>query len=400
MRRASLLLLVTLIVVAGFEALTEEDSSTTNVLMVVSFLRFSYDEYTITRGILEQEGFNVTVGCSRLGRASSSVGNVDVDTALPDVDVSEIDAVVFIGGWGAEEYFEDEQAHRISQQAADQGKLLAAICLAPVILANAGVLEGREATVFFNASASPWSRPALKAGGATYVDDTVVVSTYGETRTTIITASGVEASHDFGRAVAAALKPDAEGGGTGLSFYDSFDDPASGWPGGSWAETGADYRGGQYAIWINEPYWPHLSWSPPAGSFSEPFVAEATGYTHTLTNDVGHGLVWGKGNDDFYAFIISATGYYTVWLQKDGEWQDDPVPWTASRHIQTEAATNRVAISVAAGEATLRVNGEFLKRIPLSLDGPFFIGLMASAFQDVPAEVRFTSFYASVGREE
>ena len=212
MKRVSALFLALSVVVIGFLAWTEEPSETDNALVIVSFELFSYNEYILPRRVLQQEGINVTVASSELGKATSSSNRkVDVDVLLEDVDVSEYDAVVFIGGWGALEYFEDEQALLICQQAAEQGKILAAICIAPVILANAGVLEGRQATVSYDPSTIPWSKTALEAGGATYVEEDVVVSAGSETESIIITASGPQSSFDFGNAIVAALRPEAQG---------------------------------------------------------------------------------------------------------------------------------------------------------------------------------------------
>jgi protease I len=66
-------------------------------------------------------------------------------------------------------------------------KVVAAICLAPVVLARAGILKGKKAT-FFN---SPISLGEMKAGGAVLVDKAVV------TDSRIITANGPAAAKEF-----------------------------------------------------------------------------------------------------------------------------------------------------------------------------------------------------------
>ncbi len=50
-------------------------------------------------------------------------------------------------------------------------KVVAAICISPVVLAKAGILEGKRATVF----GDPASIKALKKGGANYEDEEVIV---------------------------------------------------------------------------------------------------------------------------------------------------------------------------------------------------------------------------------
>ncbi len=71
--------------------------------------------------------------------------------------------------------------------------MLAAICLAPVTLANAGLLKGKRVTV--------WKSEAgrVKAGGGIYTGSGV------ETDGRIITADGPESAEEFGRALVTAL---------------------------------------------------------------------------------------------------------------------------------------------------------------------------------------------------
>ncbi|MBC7347996.1 MAG: DJ-1/PfpI family protein [Clostridia bacterium] len=100
---------------------------------------------------------------------------------------------LFVGGEGAREYWDDLQAHRIAREALEQGKVLGAICLAPVTLANAGVLAGRKATVW------PDEAARLKAAGAKYTGSGVEID--GR----IVSASGPESAKDFGEAIARLL---------------------------------------------------------------------------------------------------------------------------------------------------------------------------------------------------
>ena len=99
MKRGSVFFLALSVVVIGFLAWPEEPSETENALVILSFELFSYTEYILPRRVLQQEGIIVTVASSELGKATSSSNRkVDVDVLLEDDDVSEYDAVVFIGG--------------------------------------------------------------------------------------------------------------------------------------------------------------------------------------------------------------------------------------------------------------------------------------------------------------
>jgi protease I len=121
-------------------------------------------------------------------------GKATPDKTLALVKAQDFDAVVFVGGAGAQAYFNDPAAHKLAKDAAAQGKVLGAICLGPAILARAGVLSGKKATVWSGA------RGDLEKGGADYTGNPVETS--GKT----VTANGPDAAAVFARAILAALK--------------------------------------------------------------------------------------------------------------------------------------------------------------------------------------------------
>jgi protease I len=108
----------------------------------------------------------------------------------PDVLISDeridYDAIVFVGGGGASEYFHSPVAHALARNFYSHGKVTSAICIAPAILANAGLLKEKKATSF------PSSEETLKSRGAVFTMDDVVVD--GK----IITGVGPEAAKRFG----------------------------------------------------------------------------------------------------------------------------------------------------------------------------------------------------------
>lgn len=165
------------------------------VLMIVAPANFRDEECLEPKKIFESRGMNVTVASKGVKTAKGSLGaslNVDVD--ISKVDVSGYDAVVFVGGPGADVYFNDATAHKIAKDTVARKKILAAICIAPAILANAGVLQWKNATVF------PSGRDALESNGAIYTGADVTVD--GK----IITANGPAAAKKFGNAIVEALK--------------------------------------------------------------------------------------------------------------------------------------------------------------------------------------------------
>jgi protease I len=167
------------------------------VLMVIAPENFRDEEYARPREILESAGYAVVVASRSRETARGMLGmRVQPDLLLSEARAADYDAVVFVGGSGAQTYWDDPEAHRLAQEAADGGKVVAAICIAPVILARAGVLEGKQATVF-----DPPSLCAeLTAHGATCTG----ASVQRDGRT--VTASGPQAAEDFARSILAALE--------------------------------------------------------------------------------------------------------------------------------------------------------------------------------------------------
>ena len=102
-----------------------------------------------------------------------------------DIKFEDFDGIFFVGGGGAAVYFEDNVIHNIARQFYDNGKLVSAICIAPVILANAGLLQNKKATVF------PDGADALLQNGAIYTGNSVEVD--GK----IVTGNGPQAAKQF-----------------------------------------------------------------------------------------------------------------------------------------------------------------------------------------------------------
>ena len=170
------------------------DGDVARILMVVAPERFRDEELFDTRAVLEASGHDVAVASTRLGECPGSRGgHVSVDALLSDQRSRDFDAVVFVGGGGCKLLWRDDDALRLARDAAADAKVLGAICLAPVILANAGVLGGRRATV------AGTEAGALEACGAIYTGPGVTVD--GR----IVTANGPKSSALFGRRIAELL---------------------------------------------------------------------------------------------------------------------------------------------------------------------------------------------------
>jgi len=167
------------------------------VMMVIAQKGFRDEELREPKALLEQQGAQVDVVSSTTGVCVGMLGmkakpGMDLKTALKKV--GEYDAVIFVGGVGSKQYFDDKTAHKLAQTAYKQGSVVGAICLAPVILAKAGLLKQKKATVWRGAA------DMLKKCGAEYTANSV------EKVGRIITGNGPQAAREFGTTIAQALK--------------------------------------------------------------------------------------------------------------------------------------------------------------------------------------------------
>lgn len=177
-----------------------EISKTKKAVLIIAKQGFQDVEYNGTRKALEHAGIDIVVASSSEGTAVGKFGQeIEVDVSLDNINVKDFDAIVFIGGPGATEYVNSPLAHQLAMSAVDNNRILGAICIAPMILANAGVLDGKKATV--------WSDPLdqspieiLKNNKAEYVDQALVVDE------NLVTANGPSAARQFGEKIAELLK--------------------------------------------------------------------------------------------------------------------------------------------------------------------------------------------------
>ncbi len=166
------------------------------VVLIIAEKIFRDEEYQVPKDILSKTGVNVITASTTIGEAVGKLGlKVKPDILISQIDIDKLDALIFIGGGGAEQYFHDPLAHRLAKEAIEKEKILGAICIAPVILANAGLLRGKRATVF------PSGSESLKKGGATYTGGEVEID--GR----LITGCGPEAATKFGEELVKMLLP-------------------------------------------------------------------------------------------------------------------------------------------------------------------------------------------------
>jgi protease I len=159
------------------------------VLMVIAPDQFRDEEFSVPAAALQKAGIGYDIASRRRGPCTGMLGTkVHATLSLEEVDPKAYDGILIVGGSGAQTYlWDDGILGRMVNSFHTSAKAVAAICLAPVVLAHAGILKGKKATCFN----SPLSFREMKAGGAVLVDKAVV----SDGR--IITADGPAAATGF-----------------------------------------------------------------------------------------------------------------------------------------------------------------------------------------------------------
>jgi protease I len=167
--------------------------------IVIAQQDFQDEEYFITKSVLEKAGLSVATISLKKGEALGVFGGVvNVDLAANEIKAQDFDGLVFIGGSGMADQLDNKDLQKLAKESAESGNVLAAICIAPALLAKAGVLKDKKAVVW----SSPLDKHAiniLKEAGTDYREESLVIDG------NIITAAGPQQARRFGEAIVEAL---------------------------------------------------------------------------------------------------------------------------------------------------------------------------------------------------
>ena len=158
--------------------------------MVVAPKDFRDEEFMIPKQVFESSGFEVTVASKGVKRAIGMFGaTAEVDKDIVEVDAADYDVIVFVGGSGSSIYYEDKITLELAKFFYESSKISAAICIAPGILAKAGILNGKKATIWDSGDRN--FIKILEENGAEYTGENV------EQDGKIVTANGPQAAKEF-----------------------------------------------------------------------------------------------------------------------------------------------------------------------------------------------------------
>ncbi len=143
--------------------------------------------------VLRRAGIDTVVAGLHEGPVASARSVKVIPDALIDtVKADDFDMIVLPGGQpGSDNLNADPRVKELIRSFSDRGKLTGAICAAPYVLANAGVLRGKRAT----------SYPSYKEklGGAAYEEKAVVIDG------NVLTSRGAGTALSFGLAIVETL---------------------------------------------------------------------------------------------------------------------------------------------------------------------------------------------------
>jgi len=163
--------------------------------MAIAGKNFRDEELMDTKTVLEENDFKVHVAAPTKDLAVGKLGmKIIPDIDFPDIEEGRYEGIIFIGGPGAFDLIENKFLHEIARKFYEKNKLVAAICIASAILAEAGLLSGKRATVHFSGA------EYLEKAGALYKENDLEIDG------NIITASGPVVAARFGQEIVNYLK--------------------------------------------------------------------------------------------------------------------------------------------------------------------------------------------------
>jgi protease I len=169
-------------------------TKTKKAAMIIASNNFRDEELFETKRQLEEANITTVIASTKKSLIKGILGGkAKAEILVDEINVDDYDAIIFVGGSGARQYFENHTALNIARQAKEKGKILGAICIAPTILSNAGILNGVRVTSY------PSEENRLKKAGAKYTGTNV------EQDGLIITGKGPQSATQFGITIAEAL---------------------------------------------------------------------------------------------------------------------------------------------------------------------------------------------------
>lgn len=163
------------------------------ILMWVAQEGFRDEELFIPKSLFEENEYTVTVVSHNGGTALSKFGKIIEVKGIDDIKMDDYDAFLLVGGPGTFSLTDDKILHSHIKDAIKKIPLLGGICYAPNIMARAGALKNKKATVWGD-------QEIFDKEGVIFDSKDVVVDG------NIITANGPDAAQLWAKAIINYIK--------------------------------------------------------------------------------------------------------------------------------------------------------------------------------------------------
>jgi protease I len=165
------------------------------VLIAIPPEKFRDEELLLPVKVFQEAGIKYDLASSLTGVVMGSLGNkAKVNRTFEDILLKGIDeyyALMIVGGQGTQIHlWNNVDLHELARIFKTKGKVIAAIDNAPVVIAKAGILRKKEATVV----AGQTIREMMK-------DDAIIVNKPVFFRDRILTANGFEVATEFAKLI-------------------------------------------------------------------------------------------------------------------------------------------------------------------------------------------------------
>ena len=161
------------------------------VLFIVANVGFQDHEFSVPYEAVKNAGYEVEIASGWGGKCRGVfMKSIEDSKKIIEVDPTRYDLLVFVGGGGAyDQYYLDSDYLHLAKSA----KAVAAICIAPSLLSDAGIYQKRQVTGRDDGFGTQIAY--LQKNWATFVDQPVVRDA------NLITANGPEAAEEFAQEI-------------------------------------------------------------------------------------------------------------------------------------------------------------------------------------------------------
>jgi protease I len=171
------------------------DPRKNSILIFLPKKDFNEEEFTILKGLLLKAGKQIFITSDDHFVCSGSKGmKVKSDTSFFNINVNNFSALILVGGAGSKAYWKNQILQKIIIKFFVLGKVVAAICSSPIILANAGILNNKKATCYSE------DKMELINSGIDYQDKNLVVDV------NVVTADNSHSAQQFAEAILYLIK--------------------------------------------------------------------------------------------------------------------------------------------------------------------------------------------------